>query len=51
MGDRTVERVVQREFDGISLANADHRTWHGSIIGPIIVTDPLGEDPGDRPGF
>jgi len=48
---RAVERVVQRELDGIALADADHRARHGSVIGPIMVADPLGEQPADRPGF
>ena len=48
---RAGERVVQRECDRISLADADHRAGHGSIIGPIMVTDPVGEEPGDRAGF
>jgi hypothetical protein len=48
---RTVERVVQRELDGIALADADHRARHGAIVGPIMVADSVGEEPGDRLGF
>ncbi len=47
----TVESILQGELDGISLADADHRTRHGSIKGPIMITDSVGEEPGDRPGF
>ena len=51
MADRTFERVLERELDGISLADADHRARHGSVIRPIMVTDSLGQQPGDRPRF
>jgi hypothetical protein len=51
VADWTVERIAQCELDGIALADADHRAGHGSIVGPIMIADSLGEEPGNRPGF
>ena len=51
MAHRAVGCVLQSEFDGIPLADADHRAWDGSIIGPIFIADPIGEKPGDGLGF
>jgi hypothetical protein len=42
---------MQCEFDRIPLADADHRAWDGSIIGPIFIAHPIGEEADDRLGF
>ena len=48
--DRAFGGIFQGEFDGIPLANADHRARHGAIIGPILARS-IGEESGNRLGF
>jgi hypothetical protein len=50
MAHRTVERVAQREFDGISPADPDSDPARFRYR-QIMVSEPLGEEPADRAGF